>query len=874
MSETRINVSQTTITAEDVGASSAVDTMPIASASNLGKIVQYVGENSGSSEFDVAVIDPRAEIESDALIIDASMFKSYSENTFGENIETVYTRYRLQIEDDDSGFLQCKGIDGTFITTSFSDYRDLGITLNFEPGSITYVTLSEPLMPEENLELGESSSGSSSSGSYSPEPQIILDCYIFLNKNYSDIEANIEKIETSSSIPYDNLTIDSKVFANKVSQINGEYEFIYFESTSSSSGSSSNEVEGEDIAESQTGWFIYVYSPVGDGDFRLIDLSEYGMTLDYEPSNSDTMKLQLTVTPVITINGYFYKCINSGTPESDLYSWERVDVQPTPVIPDPLPSQTGNAGKFLSTDGTNTSWKKIDAITNTALVSNSSIQILGKRNQSSCAVNIGYESEAGGTNSVAVGYNTKAQAENSVSIGHTTVVSGKFGIAAGYYSGVKGSRSIAIGEGASANANNAIQFGPGDNNNMGSICFGYGVHTEPQHLRNYTILDFNGTIPTSRITKVNKKVVLDASNWSNNAIAKVLQTNGQREYATFKSIDGFRTISGDTNAIRNLFIDKGVDSEYLVGSGTITILIKNPNSASFKIYCNKSYETYRPKTYTFENISKAKCEEYGFIFSSDPLSNLLENQVQCEYSLSNMYNLAIDLEDFVATEQPSSDSELVEFVCNGDELSLYETHFEQSGSGGWNFDIDENVFFSYLEQSVPDIIVAMKSGDINHITIGAKTNSNTWTIHQYKDNRPYSPTYSIDVDIRYCGISITSSGNYDHTFSAGIKVYGDDWYKNGTLVDLNDYGISYSGRACNGDVLSVNYNKPSVIGGIQTVNVRGICEDGVVFPCPIPAHQNEYTNSGILCISQAEGSLTFECKTIPSQDITVSVVQL
>ena len=93
-------------------------------------------------------------------------------------------------------------------------------------------------------------------------------------------------------------------------------------------------------------------------------------------------------------------------------------------------------------------------------------------------------------------------------------------------------------------------------------------------------------------------------------------------------------------------------------------------------------------------------------------------------------------------------------------------------------------------------------------------------------------------------------------------------------VDLNDYGISYSGRACNGDVLSVNYNKPSVIGGIQTVNVRGICEDGVVFPCPIPAHQNEYTNSGILCISQAEGSLTFECKTIPSQDITVSVVQL
>lgn len=34
-------------------------------------------------------------------------------------------------------------------------------------------------------------------------------------------------------------------------------------------------------------------------------------------------------------------------------SWDRVDVQPAI---DPLPSQTGNAGKFLTTNGTNTSW--------------------------------------------------------------------------------------------------------------------------------------------------------------------------------------------------------------------------------------------------------------------------------------------------------------------------------------------------------------------------------------------------------------------------------------------------------------------------------------------------------------------------------------
>lgn len=54
-------------------------------------------------------------------------------------------------------------------------------------------------------------------------------------------------------------------------------------------------------------------------------------------------------------NGYFYKCVSDGqTPAT--YSWTRVDVQPAPVIPDPLPSQTGNAGKFLTTNGTEASW--------------------------------------------------------------------------------------------------------------------------------------------------------------------------------------------------------------------------------------------------------------------------------------------------------------------------------------------------------------------------------------------------------------------------------------------------------------------------------------------------------------------------------------
>lgn len=54
-------------------------------------------------------------------------------------------------------------------------------------------------------------------------------------------------------------------------------------------------------------------------------------------------------------NGYFYKCVSDGNNPAN-YSWERVDVQPAV---DPLPSQSGNSGKFLTTNGTTASWTDI-----------------------------------------------------------------------------------------------------------------------------------------------------------------------------------------------------------------------------------------------------------------------------------------------------------------------------------------------------------------------------------------------------------------------------------------------------------------------------------------------------------------------------------
>ena len=56
-------------------------------------------------------------------------------------------------------------------------------------------------------------------------------------------------------------------------------------------------------------------------------------------------------------NGYFYKCVSDGQNPAT-YSWSQVDVQPAA---DPLPSQTGNAGKVLMTNGTTASWEDVSS---------------------------------------------------------------------------------------------------------------------------------------------------------------------------------------------------------------------------------------------------------------------------------------------------------------------------------------------------------------------------------------------------------------------------------------------------------------------------------------------------------------------------------
>lgn len=69
-------------------------------------------------------------------------------------------------------------------------------------------------------------------------------------------------------------------------------------------------------------------------------------------SNEGDIYQYVGVTDQYYTHGYFYECVSDGA-VSPTYSWEQLDVQPAGSS---LPSQTGNAGKFLTTDGTDASW--------------------------------------------------------------------------------------------------------------------------------------------------------------------------------------------------------------------------------------------------------------------------------------------------------------------------------------------------------------------------------------------------------------------------------------------------------------------------------------------------------------------------------------
>lgn len=202
-------------------------------------------------------------------------------------------------------------------------------------------------------------------------------------------------------------------------------------------------------------------------DGNTVDLTDYGITYTGTPVADD----------VITV---------VYTESSTTYAWTRIDVQPSPS---PLPSQTGNAGKFLTTDGTDASWSD-KPLVNTA-TNNSSLTILGYASSDAYSINIGANSQ-GNVSGVAIGHGARnfgSGYSGRVAIGHGAYTSG-------------GAYSIAIGYYAKTGAANAIQL-----NATGTTQTNSDANTVKigNANGNFEIMSADGTIPTARLTNAINK---------------------------------------------------------------------------------------------------------------------------------------------------------------------------------------------------------------------------------------------------------------------------------------------------------------------------------------------------------------------------------
>ena len=127
-------------------------------------------------------------------------------------------------------------------------------------------------------------------------------------------------------------------------------------------------------------------------------------------------------------------------------------------------------------------------------------------------------------------------------------------------------------------------------------------------------------------------------------------------------------------------------------------------------------------------------------------------------------------------------------------------------------------------------------------------------------------------------MDITNTALFHYGDNATLGVPSHNW-KNVYTTKLNN-GADINVPTTGGTLAVIGVNTTITLvaadwsSNTQTVNVTGMTATGVVFPCPIPADQADYTDAGIICSAQAAGTLTFTCDTVPSNDIDVTVVMM
>lgn len=142
-------------------------------------------------------------------------------------------------------------------------------------------------------------------------------------------------------------------------------------------------------------------------------------------------------------------------------------------------------------------------------------------------------------------------------------------------------------------------------------------------------------------------------------------------------------------------------------------------------------------------------------------------------------------------------------------------------------------------------------------------------------------TYEIDIN-RYNGTDYDTLLPTPATHAATHKADGTD----PLVCQTGNYGDSTvtTAKIANNAVtmakISVGATHTDVVitlsatawsNNLQTVNVTGVTTSNLVIVAPSPDNATPYGEAGVICLSQASGTLTFKCDSTPSQDLVVNI---
>lgn len=294
-----------------------------------------------------------------------------------------------------------------------------------------------------------------------------------------------------------------------------------------------------------------------------------------------------------------------------------------------LPDQTGQSGKFLTTDGTDASWSD-KPLVNSATGNVNALAIKGTASGIN-SVSIGQNSSTSANQTaVAIGSNSKVFKISGVSIGGGSEVRGDMGIAIGANTYVQANYSVAIGLDAAVTATNAIQISAHNYDGGRNV-----VNSDANTVKianangNFEIMSADGTIPEARLADTTNATAGQVLTLDSNLNA-VWQAGGSgSSYTAGTGINITNdVISTDNRVFRNTTNDDGLGTSVgIVGtSNYVYQTIIGYNCAAYgnsKQYMTAIGQLSTASRYGISIGNNVKCSGDGTILIGEGIGNTL-----------------------------------------------------------------------------------------------------------------------------------------------------------------------------------------------------------------------------------------------------------